>query len=222
MSDFIKITEENHKFQTVAEFEMFGMKQESVVVIDTGCTSSLISIDKLRIKNGIEPAEMKLNEILNYKVFLGIGTGIESHYIGNFNENRDFMEKIHQINMIKLKLQKLEREEEYCRRYLANSIGEELLYKLLENKALRFTYKVKNFKLQRVNLGDLEMRVTYDAHNLALLGMNIIKKLYIRIFSIRDTAYLLAKPNSSNADTELNIAIKNFLRQMELLEGELV
>lgn len=201
-------------FRFPIEFDIIGLKQAiNDAVYDTGCSHSLISVDSLNLE---QKSISKFKEQLIYDVntYIYTGAGVESSTSAKKTELIQLGQKLKKLNKLKQGLRGNNEAEEVLRSEIDQNLKNIILDP--QNKNIRFGYKVTNFKIDGVNIGDFDIRLAFDMGNVNLIGMHIIRELYTKIFSKNNTIYLLAKKNSPLADTELDIAMDGLMKQLEM------
>ena len=201
-------------FRFPIEFDIIGLKQAiNDAVYDTGCSHSLISVDSLNLE---QKSISKFKEQLIYDVntYIYTGAGVESSTSAKKTELIQLGQKLKRLNKLKQGLRGNNEAEEVLRSEIDQNLKNIILDP--QNKNIRFGYKVTNFKIDGVNIGDFDIRLAFDMGNVNLIGMHIIRELYTKIFSKNNTIYLLAKKNSPLADTELDIAMDGLMKQLEM------
>lgn len=217
-NDIIIGTVKRGSFHFPIEFEIMGLKQAiNDAVYDTGCSHSLISVDTLSLgEKSISEFKEQLLYDVNTRIY--IGAGVESSTSAKKAELALLGQKLRQLNQLKQSLI----ENDNAKTILQQKIGQQLKDIILDpkNKNIRFGYKISDFKIDGVNIGDFEIRLAFGMGNVNLIGMHIIRKLYTKIFSYNNQIYLLANKNSNSADSELDKTRDELLEQLDMVNDE--
>lgn len=207
-----KVSKGSFKFPI--EFQMFGNLQLIPnATFDTGCSHSLISAKSLNI-GGFSIEELKVSALYDKNVNLSIGKSVESKDI----DTTSLHSIVHEINKYKKALRNSDICQERAKQILKQHITNEAELNILESKNVRYEYQALGYKIDGVEIGDFNVKVSFNLANVNLIGMHIIKELYTKLFSYDNQIYLLAKKNCPNADMELNEArykMEKFLKKCD-------
>lgn len=203
-------------FRFPIQFEMFGIKQYiSDAVFDTGCAHSLVSIANMN--TGQHTIE-ELCEMQYYNIYalVGTGLGVESQGV----DIRELSKAIRLLNEVKKALQSKAFTEEQNREVIDNYITPEYKKLILESKNTRYECRAKEYTIDGVNVGDIDIRVSFTLGNVTLIGMHIIKQLYTKIFNKDNEVYLLSTLNNEDAETKLNETFKEISECIDSLSEQ--
>jgi hypothetical protein len=207
---------ERGSFHFPIEFEMMGIRQSiNNAVYDTGCSHSLISVDSLSMDDNYR-ANFKEKLLYDVHTSTYIGSGVESSTPAKKKELAQLGKQLKQLNNLKNNLIGNKDADVI----LQKQISLELKNTILDpnNKNIRFGYRVSDFKIDGVVIGDFEIRLAFNMGSINLIGMHIIRELYTKIFSGNNHIYLLAKKNSLLADAELDAVIDELKEHFEFLD----
>lgn len=88
-----------------------------------------------------------------------------------------------------------------------------MLSRIEKSKFVRYEYTALNYKINGVEIGNFNVKVSFDIAKSNLIGMYIIKELYTKIFCEDNQVFLLSIRNSPKAEDVLN-------REISRLQGE--
>lgn len=207
-------------FHFPIQFEIMELKQAiNDAVYDTGCSHSLISVDSLNLgKKSI--SEFKEQLIYDVNTYIYTGAGVESSTSAKKKELVLLGQKLRQLNKLKQSLIGSNKAEAVLQSKIDQNLKDIILDP--KNKNIRFGYRVSDFKIDGVNIGDFEIRLAFGMGNVNLIGMHIIRELYTKIFSKNNAIYLLAKKNSPLADIELDIAMDELIAKLDLVDNTIL
>ena len=211
MNDVIIGVVDRGSFRFPLEFELLNNKQAITnAVYDTGCSHSLISVDSLNIGN-LSIEEFKEQLLYDTETYLYAGAGVESNTVKKKLQLEQLAKSLKQINDLKKSLIGDEKAEDNLRNNISESLKDTILDP--QNKNIRFGYKIKNLKIDGVDIGDFEIRLAFNMGNVNLIGMHIIRELYTKIFTNNNKIYLIAKKNSiKKTKTKLKNYVINIIK----------
>lgn len=158
----------------------FTVKEKDVytiAVFDTGCMESLISINRILTEITKEKKRaLKTRDIKSKSVTLQIGRGMESHS----DDKNDELDKIKVL---------IDKRNKYI-----GSLSDDEIQQLVDCEYIVCKHKIKNATLAGYKLmQDTYIHISYDFDNIALIGMDIIKRMNVLITSKYGSTLLFAK-----------------------------
>lgn len=213
-NDTIIGTVTNGSFHFPIEFDMLGNTQFiEAATFDTGCSHSLISIKSLNTGDkSIE--ELKNEALYDIDIKLASGKGIESKDVDTTQLSRS----IKQINNWKQELKENKIPKDKAKECLKKKIPDDVKSSILNSQLVRYEYLASNYKINGVEIGDINIRVAFNLGRVNLIGMHIIKELYTKIFYTNGNINLFAVKNANDAKEKIDSAIYNFMEQLDISE----
>lgn len=179
-------------------------KEHTIVdcVLDTGCSSSLISANSLNFEQTLKDAQRLL--FLKRDVLLNIGSGVEGRNV----DKSKIIQCLRHINKIK----------RYCIEHsLSDSDTERLICKycskdeynfISRSLYTRYEIPVNNVEVNNVNTKSFGLQISFSVPDtINLIGMGVIQNLYMQTFSARNTFYtVLTNLDQKYIDKALRIS----------------
>lgn len=70
----------------------------------------------------------------------------------------------------------------------------------IKSKNVRFEYMAHNYTIDGVAIGDIHVRVSFNTEHKNLIGMQIIRNLYTKIFCMEEHVFIIAARNKALSD----------------------